>query len=164
MERKLKLLCFGVAAIAALTIGSMTTLAAFSRTKEVNKDIDVVGSWGTTLFLNPKGIDSGDGWTADGALMYMYSFVNATTNNWTKGVKYKNTDIYYFPYPSYSKIIFVRINPAAEAPSFDKDVKWNQTLDLDRPATNGNNLFTITSWEGEEGKKSGGSWSKYTAN
>ena len=54
---------------------------------------------------------------------------------------------------NYPKVIFCRMNPSATDNKWDN--KWNQTGDLIIP-TDGNDLFTISKWDGQiEG------WGKY---
>jgi len=52
------------------------------------------------------------------------------------------------PDTKYKKVIFVRLNPSTTENNFNSGNKYNQTGDLTIP-TDGKNLFTMTSWDGQ---------------
>lgn len=79
------------------------------------------------VYLRPNGT-----WLSDKAIFYAYVFNRYGGNEWIELVT-KETDYtgaYGCTIPAgYSDVIFVRINPTAAEPSWNDDVKWNQTID-----------------------------------
>ncbi len=142
----------GLVAFGVLSVGTMTTYAAFSRTKSISQTITVRGA---SLFLDP-GV-----WEVDDAVFFLYSWDSSNTsdNSWTLSSG-KVGDNYCFDYPSdadHNKVLFVRMDPNYEEnPSFDH--KWNQTEDLDLPTGNAV-VYTISGWQiSESNTKSPGTW------
>ena len=92
-------------------------------------------------------------WVSDGARIEAY-FFGGTGEAWETMTV--NNGLYECAVPEgQTKVIFVRMDPTK--PEHNWDSKWNQTSDLDIP-TNGQNKFTINSWDGDNGK-SAGTWS-----
>ena len=82
------------------------------------------------VYLRPN-----DNWLADNALFYAYVFnryAGTEAAQWieltTKDTDYTGAFSDTIP-AGFSHVIFVRINPTADEPSWDNDVKWNQTID-----------------------------------
>ncbi len=79
------------------------------------------------VYLRPN-----DNWLADNAIFYAYVFNRYGDDEWielvTKETDYTGAFSGTIP-AGYSDVIFVRINPTAAEPSWDDDVKWNQTID-----------------------------------
>ena len=79
------------------------------------------------VYLRPN-----DNWLADNAIFYAYVFNRYGGNEWIELVTEETdyTGAYGCTIPAgYSDVIFVRINPTAAEPSWNDDVKWNQTID-----------------------------------
>lgn len=79
------------------------------------------------VYLRPN-----DNWLAGNAIFYAYVFNRYGGNEWIELVTEETdyTGAYGCTIPAgYSDVIFVRINPTAAEPSWDDDVKWNQTID-----------------------------------
>ena len=103
-----------------------------------------------TIYLNPWE------WAGDSAWFAVYAYGNGET--WYKMTDSDGDGIYECEIDSkYSNIIFTRNNPGKTDLNWDS--KWNQTVDLTIP-TDGKNCFTINSWNGGDGEKSTGVWSK----
>ena len=93
-------------------------------------------------------------WTSDGARIEAYFFGGA---NDVWATMTLNNGLYECSVPEgQTNVIFVRMNPANS--NNDWNNKWNQTEDLAIP-TDGQNKFTINSWEGGADGKSAGVWS-----
>lgn len=86
------------------------------------------------------------GWESDNAVIAAYSW-NGGEDAWTEMTK--EGDYYKVVLPAgHENVIFVRLNPAG---GLNWESKWNQTIDLVVPATFGNNVYTITGWNDNEG-------------
>lgn len=109
-------------------------------------------AWAATIYLDAK---NGSGWGSDNAWFWAHTWGDGSDYDVTLtelGNGYFSCEI-----PDTKKnVIFVRMNPSYSNMDWNNG-KWNQTTDLDIP-TNGNNMFTPTGWD-----KSGGDWSKYSA-
>ena len=111
------------------------------------------------VYLRPN-----DNWLADNALFYAYAFNRYGDDEWielvTEGTDY--TGAYGCTIPAgYSDVIFVRINPTAADPSWNDNVKWNQSVDYIIPVNTTNNRFIIgekITAEGADKDKYQGSW------
>lgn len=103
-----------------------------------------------TVYLDP-GVAN-----ADNPVWYAWTW-GSSNSRWVEGVadngKYKFTGVD-------SSIIFVRMNPNGNVPSWDNGTKWNQTGDL--TPDDSENLYTITGWNNGNGGNMGGNWSAYT--
>lgn len=93
-------------------------------------------------------------WTSDNAVISAYFFGGPSGDQWVSMTKEGNYYVCEIP-EGYPSVIFVRLNPAGAANSWDS--KWNQTIDL--TITSDKNLFTINSWDGGADGKSTGVWS-----
>lgn len=98
-----------------------------------------------TLYLNP-----GPNWGDADAKFAMYYFNSETDNGWSAYMTPADATVYQGEIPdTYAHVIFVRLNPAG---TISWGSKWDQTADLEVPATE--NLYTMTDW-------TNGSWSVY---
>ena len=120
--------------------------------------VDITAHFVTTdeqvVYLRPNGT-----WLSDNALFYAYAFNRYGDDEWieltTKETDYTGAFSGTIP-AGYSDVIFVRINPTATEPSWDDDVKWNQSVDYVIPVNSTDNRFII----GEK-VTSGGDKDKY---
>lgn len=87
-------------------------------------------------------------------------FVEGETGTWVKMADVHGNGYYECEIPDgYSKVIFVRMNPAETEPSWDEHKKWNQTVDL---IVEANRLFVIENpWNEASDWKATGSWADY---
>lgn len=78
-----------------------------------------------------------------------YFYTDNVGSEWVDMQKISDT-IYgvNIPDTKYKKVIFVRLNPSTTENNFNSGNKYNQTGDLTIP-TDGKNLFTMTSWDGQ---------------
>ncbi|MBQ5389061.1 MAG: InlB B-repeat-containing protein [Paludibacteraceae bacterium] len=111
------------------------------------------------VYLRPN-----DTWLSDKAIFYAYAFNRYGGNEWieltTKETDYTGAYGCTIP-PGYSDVIFVRINPTAAEPSWNDNVKWNQSVDYVIPVNPTNNRFIIgekITAEGADKDKYQGSW------
>ena len=93
------------------------------------------------VYLRPN-----DTWLSDKAIFYAYAFNRYGGNEWieltTEETDYTGAYGCTIP-PGYSDVIFVRINPTAAEPSWNDNVKWNQSVDYVIPVNTTNNRFII---------------------
>lgn len=107
-----------------------------------------------TFYLKPN-----DNWKQADAKFSIYYFNNESDNGWTAFMTSVDATTYSADVPdNYGNIIFVRHNPQAAAPGWEKDNKWNQTNDLAVP-TDGSDCYTIAEGAWDNGD---GSWSTYS--
>lgn len=84
-------------------------------------------------------------WDVDGAWFGIWSWGNKDAMT----AMTKEGDYYKVIVPEgNTNILFIRLNPAG---TLDWSSVWNQTVDLVVPATFGNNVYTITGWNANEG-------------
>ncbi len=113
------------------------------------------------VYLRPT-----DAWLADNARFAAYAFnryAGTAASQWieltTKDTDYTGAFSCTIP-AGFSHVIFVRINPTAAEPSWNNNVKWNQSVDYVIPVNTTNNRFIIGEKVisgGDEGKYQG-SW------
>lgn len=102
-----------------------------------------------TFYLAPNA-----NWMQADAKFAVYYFNDESDNGWSSYMTEAATGIYSADVPEgYENLIFVRMNPAGVAPSWDG--KWNQTGDLTVPAED--DLYTLSAdcWDCD------GTWSVY---
>ena len=88
-----------------------------------------------TLYLKPNA-----NWLQANAKFSIYYF-SGSDNGWSSFMSSVGDNIYSADVPdSYQNVIFVRLSSTASAPSWDDNVKWNQTADLTVPS-DGKNLY-----------------------
>lgn len=107
---------------------------------------------GNYIYLNPNV------WDASDATEYYaaYFFGGSSGEAWVKLSKDGTSYSCQIPSGDYPSVIFTR--NGTDTTGWGNHV-WNQTEDLTIP-TNGNNCFTVNSWDAGKDGKSSGSWSK----
>lgn len=109
-----------------------------------------------TVYLKPNAI-----WNVDGArfAVYYWKSANTSDNAWLDMTSFCGPNFKATIPEGYDKFIFCRMDGSKAANNWDN--KWNQTLDLDKPAAN-DTCYTISSINGCTDSKSCGSWGTYT--
>lgn len=111
-----------------------------------------------TIYLNATN------WDPSGAKLALYVFNNSNTaqNQWFKfaatGVANEYSTSISVPYSWLVNVIFCRYNKADDDPCWDPKNVYNQTGDLDLHTYKPSNLYTPTSWDGDNGNTAG-TWS-----
>ena len=116
--------------------------------------IGMVWADSKTVWLNPGSFENSGTHSWDEADAVMYSYVANNDDSQTEWIKMTETETINGTTcykaviaDTYTKLVLVRINPNyANNPSFDNNVKWNQTGDITLSEIADNTLFTITNW------------------
>ena len=145
--------------------GGGTAYADQATVASVTANMTLYAQWEKTVYLK-----MGDGWDAASAWFAVWcANADASKQTWVAMTKAENCSdpaVYKATIPGngYTKIIFVRKNPAS-ATLATWDNKWNQTVDLAYSNLTSNNQYTITDIDGGGGDpaKSIGSWGTYSA-
>lgn len=133
-------------------------------TFSISKDTTFYAQWESaapaspakTVYLKPNAI-----WNVDGArfAVYYWKSANTSDNAWLDMTSFCGPNFKATIPEGYDKFIFCRMDGSKAANNWDN--KWNQTLDLDKPAAN-DTCYTISSINGCTDSKSCGSWGTYT--
>lgn len=111
---------------------------------------------GTILYLKPS-----TNWASATARYSLYLFKDGGSNTWVDAKSVCNNDGYYeatVPNGAWTKMIWVRMNPATTENNWNDGTKWNQTGDLTYNSSY--DLFTVTNTNDWNGATT--TWSAWT--